>query len=805
MLYQPVLQQAVNRQRNAVFNALQPDRSAFVTGFLVKCAQVGYSQQQLLAAIDRACHAHFAIAAEFEKCGLDRDVLQLVKFAAEPGIPALPKPVSTPTPALTSTPARNSAPLKGITIPPNKSLDPYKQETRQSYPSTFNPEGLPAQNLKGPTPAWQENRFTAPFNALKETFNGSTVDEHATGSLRINPYTGMSERVPVNTENNTIGGYLGAAGRGIAGGAGMLPGAAIDLARAATGDSTNFDYTKMMGRNVMEIPNKVLGTDYGHNVAARPDGDFGDSYIGPDEGRKFFGATANPFTGAQSLGSVAAASKYNLDQSQLPDSEGGSPLQRIGNSVMGNTLALGDAAIPLVAGGLPILRAGGAAARATGLLSKASPVATGSAVSPVATQTYMQTARNAVGNLGTLAKTKAKAYGTGAAVQGGLMSVPAAAEEIRGDANTRETQFATAHADRKYTDEVNKFNAEPPMNYGLGNSPVGNPDVNYAVSSDAYDQLIGDPKASPFTPTTQSAPEQLADAPTTPPPTTDPTAAPGEGAIPAQPTEPQPGETPAKTTTPSPLDPLFAETKKLYETMPDEAGRMIANIQGKMGQLVSGAGKAAVDAIAKTGQAPPEVEQGAIEALAGKMGMEGAMAAHASLDPWQKYALWGGIGVAGLGLVNAMVGEGGLGSWIMSLLGVGAAGLAAANGGMLGDGAKEMSESLIQGGQDATRSVQNAASSEPLSPFKQQALQTALAGGPLGAKALTMFADRNPAIAEQLDQAIGHGGIVNAGISFIGDISGQRNRLMQQRLGLSPDQSKKVLQIWKQHRDSQVR
>lgn len=698
------MQHAVKRRQLEILAGIDPSHSHFVTGFFTKCAQSGRTPIEALREASMACDVHPAIAREFAKCGFDAATAPFLKFAETPGIQSV-IPGGAKPPAISALAKPAAAPAASPVAPPTPP---------PAAPIKYPPN--PSLN-SGMTPAHQESWYSAPFNTVRELFNGSPTAQHAAGFRRLDPSTGQST-VTLPKQEASTGSLIGAAGRTAAAGLGAAPALGIDALRAI-GGNTNMDYSKMMGRSIMDLPNTAMGTDIGHNVAARPSGDFGDSYIGPDEGRGFFGSTKNPITGAETPGALQAAGKYNLDQSQLPDAEGGSAISRIGHSVTGNTLNFSDGMVPMLAG-------------AKGFAPKTIATATSSLTSPMTA---------------------------------GFMGLPQILDETVSDSAGHQQTLVNNTQNRRAMDAEVQALDNPPMNPGLGQSPIEQP---------------------------------------APAPTTDPTAAPGEAKVPAQPTDPQPGE--AQPSVPTPLDDFFGKAKEFAQQMPEQAGKMMSEMQTKMTGIVQGAGKQFADMIAKTGEVPPEVEQGSIQPLVEKMGLEGATAAHAAMDPWQKYALWGGIGVAGLGLVNAMTGNGGIGSWIMSLLGAGAAGLAAAHGGMFGEGAKGTAEGVVQGGKDLVAGVQGGMNSEPIADWKQKALQMVISDTTgIGQAALGRYADANPDVAKQLDQAAGTGSWGNSALSFIGDISGQKDRIMQERLGLTPEQNQQLLQMWKRYRDSQVR
>lgn len=234
----------------------------------------------------------------------------------------------------------------------------------------------------------------------------------------------------------------------------------------------------------------------------------------------------------------------------------------------------------------------------------------------------------------------------------------------------------------------------------------------------------------------------------------------------------------------------------------EQAGQQITPV------LQSPEGKQVVDAVTQTGQAPAEIAAVGKQKLTEEIGdPEAAETLFSQMSPWEHVGLWGGLGMGALGLINAMSGEGGIGSWMMSLLGLGAAGLTAANAGMFGGDAQEMAGGVVQGGKDLAGGVSDLATGSGVTGEVPGYVKTMLQGMDHVPDAaikpmLQMYADSNPDVAKQLDRASGHGSWGNSFMSFMGDISGQKDRLMEQKLGLNPEQNKRLLQLWKQIQDS---
>lgn len=253
----------------------------------------------------------------------------------------------------------------------------------------------------------------------------------------------------------------------------------------------------------------------------------------------------------------------------------------------------------------------------------------------------------------------------------------------------------------------------------------------------------------------------------------------------------------------------LAEHKQVAEQAPEQAAAAVEQAgQQLTPTLQTPEGKQVVDEVMQTGQTPAAVAEAGKQKLTEELGDPAAAEGmFAQMSPWEHVGLWGGLGMGALGLINAMSGEGGIGSWMMSLLGLGAAGLTAANAGMFGGDAQEMAGGVVQGGKDLAGGVSDLATGSGVTGEVPGYVKTMLQGMDHVPDAeikpmLQTYADSNPDVAKQLDRASGHGSWGNSFMSFMGDISGQKDRLMEQKLGLNPEQNKRLLQLWKQIQDS---
>lgn len=195
--------------------------------------------------------------------------------------------------------------------------------------------------------------------------------------------------------------------------------------------------------------------------------------------------------------------------------------------------------------------------------------------------------------------------------------------------------------------------------------------------------------------------------PATPPPpaavSTQPQAAPGT----------QPPEKP-----PSVIeqDPGFEAVSGLVQQDPEQATALGEKAMKQVsGAVTTAAGATELEALKKSGKLTPQGQQQATDALAGEGRYDWGQAAETvkNMDGWEQLGLWGGIGMAGLGLLHALSGGGGVGSLLMGALGLGAAGFTLGQAGLFG-----------QQGKDITAGLTDAAGSM----FGQQSPEAAPAG-----------------------------------------------------------------------------
>lgn len=268
---------------------------------------------------------------------------------------------------------------------------------------------------------------------------------------------------------------------------------------------------------------------------------------------------------------------------------------------------------------------------------------------------------------------------------------------------------------------------------------------------------------------------------------------------------------------------MMENMQNFLQKAPEQAMQYGKQAMGQLkGILGSSEGQAEADSVLKNGQLSSTGQQQAQTALT-KDGYNWQQAGDtlSKMSPWEQLGLYGGLGVSALGLLHVLSGGGGLGSLMMSLLGLGAAGFTAAKTGLLDQGSKDWATGMQNSASGAVNSMMGkpnqAQPGKPPVPgqagqpqaFNMQAMKSVLPtlidhASPESMMPLMAEAAKNPEIAQQLDGAAGTGsgftGLWNAGKSFIGDNMGWRQQLMQQKLGLNPAQQDKLLKHWTNYR-----
>lgn len=253
--------------------------------------------------------------------------------------------------------------------------------------------------------------------------------------------------------------------------------------------------------------------------------------------------------------------------------------------------------------------------------------------------------------------------------------------------------------------------------------------------------------------------------------------------------------------------PGYADIANLATQDPEQAQQLAGQAAGQLkGALGSKAGQTEVGSVMKSGTLSPQgMQQAAVALTSQGYDTDKAMGIIKGMNGWEQLGLWGGLGLAGVGLLHAMSGGGGMASIIMALLGLGTAGFTAGKTGL-----------LDQGSQDLTQGLTNAVTGQKTTPTMDAVLKgvkPALPGAidlaekhPDTAKfLLQQLASASPDIARQLDQAAGVGSWGNSAMSMLGNLAlpgrqSYRQQQMQQLLGLDNARQDKLLDIWRRAR-----
>jgi hypothetical protein len=246
--------------------------------------------------------------------------------------------------------------------------------------------------------------------------------------------------------------------------------------------------------------------------------------------------------------------------------------------------------------------------------------------------------------------------------------------------------------------------------------------------------------------------------------------------------------------------PQYQAAQELAQNDPEQAKGFFSQIWDTAKGWVTGEGKNEVNSLMQNGTLTPEGQQKSRVALTAE-GYDWNQAGEiiSKMDGWDQLGLWGGLGLAGIGLVHAMSGGGGLASLIMTLLGLGTVGFTAGKAGLLDQGAQDLTQGLTDGAAQVTGQAPKGMNI----PGLTQALPGVIDHIPDAALTtmLRQVPSMSPDIASQLDRAAGSGSWGNSVLGWLGDVSGMRQQQMKDKLGLNPQQQDRVLKLWSQLRD----
>lgn len=237
-----------------------------------------------------------------------------------------------------------------------------------------------------------------------------------------------------------------------------------------------------------------------------------------------------------------------------------------------------------------------------------------------------------------------------------------------------------------------------------------------------------------------------------------------------------------------------------------EASKMLGQAGDFAKSIFSSSEGQATVAEAQTGEISEPKQQVGLKNLEGEVGLEAAKNMWGQMTPWDHALLWGGAGIGILGLINVMTGEGGIGSWIMGILGLLGAAIPLARHGVFGQGAQELTQNLSDMGgnylSQFTGQGQDQGQTQPQAPaagMNMGSLMKAVtdAVGPenadkVMAKVISQFATDEQ--RNKLNRGAGVGGFGNKAMGWLGGFTGKTDRQMREQ-GFNPGQQERVFDV----------
>lgn len=352
--------------------------------------------------------------------------------------------------------------------------------------------------------------------------------------------------------------------------------------------------------------------------------------------------------------------------------------------------------------------------------------------------------------------------------------------------------------------------AAPPQTPGA--PPTAPPQPPAPLNMDAPAQ----PQAQPQTPVDadrqkmQTPPQATQPQPQQP----NPPGPPPQQPQPQQP-KPQPGTTPQPQQAADPdtsalsIWPGFSAITNFVRELPEQASQYFEQATEQLTQTLTGTPQAqeATQKALQTGQLPEGTAETGIAAWTNEgFSFEQASQNFQNMSFPAQLALGAGLGLGVLGLVQAISGEGGIESWLLGALGLGTAAFMGGQAGLFDQGSMDFTNGLTQAGSEMTNQLFGAGESgqqkSKLNPMLSAGLQGMLDPSVPDSVAMgtlqTLRPMMSPEHVQQLNMASGQGSWGNAAMSWLGDVTGQRQRLMQDRLGLKPPQQDRLLSLWSQ-------
>gem|GEM_PF-6262542 len=325
-------------------------------------------------------------------------------------------------------------------------------------------------------------------------------------------------------------------------------------------------------------------------------------------------------------------------------------------------------------------------------------------------------------------------------------------------------------------------------------------------------QPAAQPTTQPTTPTAKSSPDRttaLGSNSTAIPETSTPALAAPAAGSPQQPAAVAPKPTaagqpaaPAEGGWMQTMMPNFDEVSNFVTQMPDKAREYADQAMGQVKEYFGSNQQEAQNIAQGTPPSARTVQQAADQLQKDGVAPESIFSFLENMSGWEKFGLAAGLGVTALGLVNMVSGEGGIGSMIMTVLGLGGAAYAAAGSGVFGEGAKNLRGDVDRGFGDLYEGGKQVVGMGPeMSPDAQKTMkflapQIMKLPDSWLTPILSNIKANNPELTRQFNMASGEGSWGNAAISYIGDISGQRQRMMKDTLGLQPKAQDRLLGLW---------
>lgn len=251
----------------------------------------------------------------------------------------------------------------------------------------------------------------------------------------------------------------------------------------------------------------------------------------------------------------------------------------------------------------------------------------------------------------------------------------------------------------------------------------------------------------------------------------------------------------------NPLSQAFSQIKDMVQKYPEQAAEWTDKAKSQLKSKLAPTPEAAAQIadIIRTGEIPESMQQVGVKALV-ESGhpLQQAWQTFQSLDPAQRLILSAGVGVGVLGLLNAVVGSGGLGSWLISLLGLGAAAYTGYNAGWFGGGQAPApggaNPQAAAGGPSPNAATASALSGVDIESLAKQILPVLANESPESLPAVTnLIRTLAPDKAKQLDRLY----------SFTPDVvekyTGVRGSTLKNQLGLTtPEQQRAFSAAWTQ-------